>query len=230
LYGWYLPSKKAKGTLLFLHGNAGNISHRGDSLRIFHRLGLNILIIDYRGYGKSDGSPSEAGLYRDARAAWRYLTEVRGTPPGKIVLFGRSLGGAVAARLASGVQPAGVIIESSFSSARDVSRELFPMLSWLTILRYDFDAAGSLAQVHAPLLMLHSPDDEIIPYRLGRKLYAAANEPKFFQPMRGGHNTGFLQSQPEYEQALNRFLTEQVYAGAESVKGNREHKPQDQEE
>jgi fermentation-respiration switch protein FrsA (DUF1100 family) len=211
LNGWYLPAEEAQGTLLFLHGNAGNISHRGESLQIFHRLGLNVLIIDYRGYGKSTGAPSEKGMYRDARAAWDYLVKERAQQAEKIVLFGRSLGGAVAAHLAAEVKPAGVIIESSFSSARDMAKELFPVLSYLTILRYDFDAASALQKLHVPLLVMHSPEDEIIPYRLGEKLYRAANEPKFFQPMRGGHNTGFLQTQPEYEQALRRFLSQQVY-------------------
>lgn len=211
LNGWYLPAKAAKGTLLFLHGNAGNMSHRGESLQVFHRLGLNVLIIDYRGYGKSTGDPSEKGFYRDARAAWDYLLTERGQRAEEIVVFGRSLGGAVAAHLAAEVKPAGVIIESSFSSARDVAKELFPLLSYLTLLRYDFDAASALRRVHSPLLVLHSPGDEIIPYRLGEKLYRAANEPKFFHSMRGGHNTGFMQSQPEYEQVLQRFLTQQVY-------------------
>lgn len=230
VYGWYLPSKAAQGTLLFLHGNGGNISHRGESLRIFHRLGLNVLIIDYRGYGKSDGEPSEAGLYRDARAGWRYLRQERGRKPEEIVIFGRSLGGTVAARLASEVQPAGVIIESSFSSARDMAQELFPWLSYLTVIRYDFDAADALGKVHVPLLMLHSPDDEIIPYHLGRKLYQAANEPKFFQPLRGDHNSGFLQSQPEYEQTLQHFLAMQVYARVKAAAKNNGPAPQGQEE
>ncbi len=212
LHGWYLPqsgSHSGSGrTLLFLHGNGGNIAHRGDSLRLFHQLGLNVLIIDYRGYGQSEGTPDEAGMYRDARAAWRHLIEQRGARARDIVIFGRSLGGTVAARLASEVQPAGLIIESSFSSARDVARTVFPLLSHLTYLRYDFDAAAAIKQVHSPVLMMHSPEDEVIPYALGERLYRAANEPKYFHRLKGDHNTGFLQSQPAYEQVIQRFLEE----------------------
>jgi len=211
LNGWYLPQPGSKRTLLFFHGNAGNISHRGDSLRIFHRLGLNVLIIDYRGYGKSEGSPSEEGFYRDAEAAWRYLTEVRKVPAEKIVLFGRSLGGAVAARLAEKKEPAGLILESTFTSAAEMARTVFPVLSRLTLLRYEFDSLQALPSIHAPVLVIHSPDDEIIPYALGEKLYQAADKPKRFLRLKGDHNGGFLQSQPAYEQALHDFLAEAVF-------------------
>ncbi len=206
LHGWYIPREGARGTLLFLHGNAGNISHRRDSVGIFHRLGLDVLIIDYRGYGRSEGTPSEAGLYRDAAAAWRYLREVKAVPESAILIFGRSLGGAVAAQLASQVQAGGVILESSFSSAREVAEALFPLLSRLVVLRYDFPAARHIAQTRSPVLVLHSPEDELIPYATGRRLFEAAPEPKTFVPLRGDHNSGFLLSQPGYQQALGRFL------------------------
>jgi fermentation-respiration switch protein FrsA (DUF1100 family) len=206
LHGWYLPRRGAKRVLLFLHGNAGNISHRRDSLEIFHRLGLNVLIFDYRGYGRSAGRPSEPGLYRDAAAAWDYLTGTRGIDQTNIVVFGRSLGGAVAAQLSARVQPRALILESSMSSARDAARAIFPLLSRLVILRYEFDAAASLGRVTCPVLVLHSPQDEIMPFALGEKLYRAANEPKRFVPLQGDHNSGFLLSQPGYEQALASFL------------------------
>jgi fermentation-respiration switch protein FrsA (DUF1100 family) len=206
LHGWFIPHPGSRRVLLFFHGNAGNISHRGDSIRIFHRLGLSVLIIDYRGYGRSEGSPSEQGLYRDARAAWRWLTGEGGYAPEDIVVFGRSLGAAVAARLAAETDPAGLILESGFSSARDAARSIFPLISWLVIRRYDFDAARALASVRSPVLVLHSPDDEIIPYGLGRRLYEAAGEPKRFVDLRGGHNDGFLLSHPGYERALGEFL------------------------
>ncbi|MCH6572947.1 MAG: alpha/beta fold hydrolase, partial [Proteobacteria bacterium] len=121
LHGWYIPRHGSKQTLLFFHGNAGNISHRGASVEIFHRLGLNVFIFDYRGYGMSQGKPVENGLYKDARAAWRYLTKERGFDQEDIILFGRSLGGAVAAELAAEIQPGGLILESTFSSAKDVA-------------------------------------------------------------------------------------------------------------
>lgn len=206
LHGWYLPRDGARRVLLFFHGNAGNISHRRGSIEIFHRLGLNVLIIDYRGYGRSAGTASETGMYRDADAAWRHLTETRGVRETDIVVFGRSLGGAVAAELAARRHPAALILESTFSSARAASRSVFPWLSRLVVLRFDFDTAARLPAVRCPVLVLHSPDDEIIPYALGEQVFAAANEPKFFVRLRGDHNSGFLQSQPEYARALAEFL------------------------
>lgn len=215
LHGWYLPRPGARRALLFFHGNAGNLSHRGDSIAIFHRLGLAVFIIDYRGYGQSEGSPSEQGLYRDARAAWRWLSEQQGVAPADVVVFGRSLGGVVAARLAAEVRPGGLILESSFSSARDAGRALFPVLSALVFLRYGFDAAKALQSADCPVLVLHSPHDEILPYRLGRRLFEAAPEPKRFVDLRGGHNQGFLLSQPGYERALGEFLAS-LPGGSES--------------
>jgi fermentation-respiration switch protein FrsA (DUF1100 family) len=208
LHGWFIPGNDSPLTLLFFHGNAGNISHRGESIGIFHRLGLNVFILDYRGYGLSEGSPSEEGLYRDARAAWQWLTTQRGFPPQRVILFGRSLGGAVAAKLASEVSPGALILESSFSSARDAAHSLFPLLSRLVWLRYRLDAAARVRMVRAPVLVLHSPDDEIIPYRLGRRLFAAAPEPKRFVDLDGGHNNGFLVSEPRYSEALDDFLAD----------------------
>lgn len=208
LHGWYIPHPQATRTLLFLHGNGGNISHRGDSIAIFHRLGLNVLIIDYRGYGRSAGTPSEQGLYEDAAAAWRYLTEQRGIAAADIVVFGRSLGGVVAAKLAAQARPGALILESTLSSGRDFAQAVFPLLSRLIVLRYDWDTAAHVAQVRSPVLVLHSPEDEIMPYRLGEKVYAAAREPKRFVALRGDHNGGFLLSQPQYEQALADFLAE----------------------
>lgn len=208
LHGWYIPHPAATKTLLFLHGNGGNISHRGESLAIFHRLGLSILIIDYRGYGRSEGEPGEQGFYRDARAAWHYLTGQHGVKPEQIILFGRSLGGAVATDLASQVTPAALILESTFSSARDMAAHLFPLLSRVVVLRYRFASDEKVAQVTSPILMLHSPQDEVIPYPLGRRLYAAAPSPKQFVEMRGGHNDGIMQSQPLYEWSLQRFISE----------------------
>jgi fermentation-respiration switch protein FrsA (DUF1100 family) len=206
LHGWYIPHPQADNVLLFFHGNAGNISHRRESIEIFHRLGLDVYIIDYRGYGKSEGSPGEKGFYRDARAAWRFLTEAKGYTPDRIVIFGRSLGGAVAAKLASEVRARGLILESTFSSAKDFARVVFRILSRLVVIRYDFNTAGNLQQVDYPVLVLHSPDDEIMPFHLGRKVFQSANEPRHFVTMRGDHNNGFYLSQPVYEQELESWL------------------------
>ncbi|MFB1487632.1 MAG: alpha/beta hydrolase [Thiocapsa sp. C3-sup] len=206
LHGWYIPHPHATHTLLFFHGNAGNISHRGDSIAIFNRLGLSVLIIDYRGYGRSAGHPNESGLYLDALAAWDHLVEARGVDPTRILIFGRSLGASVAADLAARVPSGGVILESGFSSARDMARHLYPGLHRVLYLRFDFDAAERLSRVRSPFLVLHSPDDEIVPYTLGRKLFEAAHEPKRFIDLQGDHNSGFLTSQPDYEGSLAAFI------------------------
>jgi uncharacterized protein len=206
LHGWYIPNRESEQVLLFFHGNAGNISHRRDSIGLFHRLGLNVFIIDYRGYGKSEGKPGEQGLYKDAVAAWHYLTEEKGFDPDDVVIFGRSLGGAVAAQLAAGVEARGLILESTMSSARDFARAVFKILSRLVVVRYDFNTAQLVKSVHYPVLVLHSPEDEIMPFHLGEKIYDLANQPKHFVRMRGDHNNGFLLSQPEYQQELDRWL------------------------
>jgi hypothetical protein len=218
LHGWYVPRAGASRVLLFLHGNAGNISHRRESVEIFHSLGLAVFIFDYRGYGKSGGAPSEAGLYRDASAAWQYLTATRGFAPEDILIFGRSLGGAVAAHLASQVPAGGVILESTFSSVRDFARRELPLLSALVALRYHFDSVSAMAHVRAPVLVLHSRDDEIIPFELALRLYEAVSAPKRFVELRGDHNSGFLASRPGYDRALRQWLLS-VRAGRHPDKG-----------
>lgn len=213
LHGWYIPRQESDQVILFFHGNAGNISHRGESVAIFHRLGLNVFIFDYRGYGHSQGKPSEAGLYEDARAAWHYLTVTRGIDKANISIFGRSLGATVAAKLASETQPRVLILESAFSSARDMAKVVFPILSHVVILRFRFDTADYIRGVMSPLLVVHSPEDEIVPFQLGEKVYQAANKPKQFVAIKGDHNTGFLRSQPAYEQALEEFISSHVPKG-----------------
>lgn len=214
LHGWYIPRQGARQTVLFFHGNAGNISHRRESIEIFHQLNLNVFILSYRGYGNSEGKPDENGLYNDARSAWRYLTEDRKIQQQDIILFGRSLGGAVATALAAEVKPAGLILESTFSSAKDMAAELYPVLHWVIYLRYKFDTATRLRQVQSPVLVIHSADDEIIPFNLGQKVFNAASEPKQFVEIRGDHNGGFLLSQPQYGKALGAFIISLVGAAA----------------
>jgi len=212
LNAWYVPAVKARGTLLFFHGNAGNISHRLDSLRIFNQLGMTVLIFDYRGYGLSEGKPSEAGTQQDALAAWRYLTETRGVAPEDIVLFGRSMGAALAAWLAAQEQPGGLILESAFISAPELAAELYWWLParWLT--RFNYATRDYLAEVRSPVLVVHSPQDDIVPYRHGRELFAAAPPPKSFLELRGDHNMGFLLSGQDYIRGLDEFLTGHIDA------------------
>ena len=205
LHGWYIPKPGSDRALLFLHGNGGNISHRGDSLLIFNRLGFNVLIVDYRGYGHSGGRAGEQGLYRDAHAAWQYLLRERGFKSSEVIVFGRSLGAAVAAELGSRVMPAAVILESAFTRYSEMAALYFPALSRVAWLRYEFDTLARMPKLNMPVLVLHSRDDEIIPFAMGEQLYAAANKPKLFGEMQGDHNAAFVQSQPAYEQLIRQF-------------------------
>lgn len=202
---WYLPHPEADKTILFFHGNGGNISHRGDSIYIFHKLKLNVLIIDYPGYGDSTGQPSEEGLYQSANTAWQYLIENKKIAPKKIIIFGRSLGGAVAIDLAARVQAGGLILESTFGSVREITNILFPVISNFIYLRYSFDSLSKINNVKSPVLLIHSPDDEIIPFELGQNLFAAIQSEKEFLQIEGGHNDGFMQSIRPYMQALRNF-------------------------
>lgn len=210
LHGWFLPAGKPGPTLLFLHGNAGNISHRLDSLRIFHELGLNVFIFDYRGYGDSDGRPSETGTYRDARAAWDYLTAARGIPGNRIVLFGRSLGAAVAARLARDTGPAALILESAFTSVPAMGRTVYPWLPVGLLARIRYPTLDYVRGSRLPVLVVHSPDDEIVPFRFGETLYRAAAGPKHLLRIHGGHNDGFLVSGEQYRRGLADFIHHHV--------------------
>lgn len=206
--GWFVPVDDAQKVVLFFHGNAGNISHRLQSIKLFHELGLNVLIIDYRGYGQSEGSPSEAGTYLDAQAAWRYLTEERGFAPGQIILFGRSLGGAVAAWLAQQHPPRLLILESTFTSVPDMGVRQFPFLPVRLLARIQYDTLARLPQINAPILIIHSPDDDVIPYDHGQQLFKAANQPKAFLQLIGGHNEGFILSGNQYKAGLAAFIAE----------------------
>jgi alpha-beta hydrolase superfamily lysophospholipase len=212
LHGWYIPASQPRGTVLFLHGNAGNISYRLDSVQMFHRLGYNTLIFDYRGYGNSGGTPSEQGTYRDAEAAWRHLTEQRHIPSCRIVLFGESMGGAIAAWLAAHQKPAALVIASGFTSVPDLAHHIYPYLPvrWLARIRYD--TRKYLRTVTAPVLIAHSPEDEIVPFEHGRALFAAANPPKQFLELAGGHNDGFIFMRESWVSVLGDFLGERMDA------------------
>jgi alpha-beta hydrolase superfamily lysophospholipase len=206
LHGWYVSADQARGVVLFFHGNAGNISHRLDSIEFFHQLGFSVFIIDYRGYGRSEGKTDEQGTYRDAEAAWRHLIEARGIDPGKIVIFGRSLGASVAAWLASRTNPAALILESAFTSAPDLGRHHYWFLPVRALTRIHYDTQSYVERVSVPILVVHSADDEIVPYAHGRKLFSFANEPKAFVKLQGGHNDGFFVSRALYTEALDKFL------------------------
>jgi fermentation-respiration switch protein FrsA (DUF1100 family) len=206
LNGWYVPSDNAKYTVLFMHGNAGNITHRMESISIFNKLGLNVFIFDYRGYGKSTGSPSETGTYNDAEAAWEYLANEKNINDNEIIYFGRSLGGSVATWLATKHSPAALIVESVFSSTRKMARDLLPFMPTTFLVRYHYDSEENMKNIHCPVLVIHSKDDEIIPYKHGQTVYNAYTGPKKFLDIIGGHNGGFLMSGPLYTTGLKDFL------------------------
>lgn len=208
LDAWFVPAERRRGVLLFCHGNAGNISHRLESLAVFHELGLSTLIFDYRGYGRSTGASSEEGTYRDAAAAWLYLVKDRGVPPDQIVLFGRSLGAAVATWLATQHKPAALIVESGFTSVPALAAEVYPWLPVHWLARFRYNNLDRIAQLDVPVLVVHSREDEIIPYLHGRRLFDAARGRKQLLEIRGGHNDGFLVSGTEYSNGLDRFLSE----------------------
>ena len=210
LSGWFIPSDSARGVILFCHGNAGNISHRLESIQIFHRLGLDVFIFDYRGYGQSEGTPTEHGTYRDAEAAWRYLIEERQVNPNEIVVFGRSLGGAVASWLAQSQTPEALILESTFTSLPDIAATVYPYIPVRLLLRFKYNTAEYLARINCPLLIVHSRDDEIMPFSHGRQLFEMAKEPKKFLEITGTHNEGFITSGKYYEEGLNAFILEYV--------------------
>ena len=213
IHGWYVPHPDAQATLLFFHGNAGNLSHRLESISIFHDIGLAVFIIDYRGYGRSEGRPTERGTYRDAMAAWNYLVGERRLRPDEIIVFGRSLGGAVAAALAAKVTPAAVILESTFTSIKDLGKHYYPYLpvSWIARIHYPVDEY--IASFQCPVLVIHSNQDEVVPARLGQRLFDSAPEPKMFLPVSGDHNNGFLLSRNVYVKGIRRFL--QTYLEAQ---------------
>jgi len=206
LHGWYIPTEQSRGVLLFFHGNAGNISHRLDSIKIFHELGLDILIIDYRGYGLSSGKASEKGTYLDAQAAWDYLVNIRGVPADRMVIFGRSLGGAIGAWLGAQHTPGAMIIESSFSSGADMARRLYPFLPVRLLTRLKYPVVDYAGQLNCPVLVVHSRQDEIIPFTMGQAIYAAVKQEKKFLEIRGDHNNGFFISRDEYVSGVRDFL------------------------
>ncbi|QJB58366.1 alpha/beta hydrolase [Pseudodesulfovibrio sp. zrk46] len=213
IHAWWLPHENPRFTVLFCHGNAGNISHRLETFRIFHQLGLSVLIHDYSGYGQSEGSPSEKATRADTWAAWEWLTEEKGIDPATVVLFGRSLGGAVAAELVSeltreGVTPAGAIFESTFTSVPDMGAYMYPWLPVRQLARYRYNSAAVLQQVNIPALFAHSQEDEIVPYAIGAKLYESYPGPKSFLELRGDHNIGYLEMGEDYVNGLDRYLRE----------------------
>lgn len=212
--GWFIPvdrnTNEPAPTVLFCHGNGGDIGDWLDSVKTFYDMGLNALIFDYRGYGDSSGKPTEEGTYQDALAAWLYLTGRKGIPEKKIIVFGRSLGGSVATWLAEKVSPGALVIASTFTSAPDMAAKMFPFLPARLLCRFRYDSLSRIGNVRCPVLIAHSKDDEMIPYEHGRRLFEKANEPKQFVEMTGGHNSGGLDADPSYQEILKTFILNSV--------------------
>lgn len=206
LHGWFVPAKEARGTVLVFHGNAGNIGDRLPIIESFVRMRLNVFIVDYRGYGKSAGAPSEKGTQLDALAAWEYLDRDRGINPSSILIAGRSLGGAVACRLASQKPAGGLLLEATFTSLPDLAAKIYPYLPVRLLCRFKYDSINAIREVKCPVMVAHSPDDEMIPFSHGKKLFEAAPEPRYFQELKGRHNDGEMGLDAEYRKALEKFL------------------------
>ncbi|MFQ5716684.1 MAG: alpha/beta hydrolase [Nitrospinales bacterium] len=218
LHGWFVPARGATATLLWFHGNAGNITHRLDNILRLRPLNLNIFIFDYRGYGRSQGDPDERGLYVDSIAAYDALVHAKNIAPERLFLFGRSLGGVCAVEVASQRPAAGLILESAFTNAKDMVGTMFPFLPLGYFVKSEFDALGKIRAVRIPKLFLHGTEDRVVPYRLGRKLFEAAAEPKEFYDIRGaGHNDTYIAGGKAYFEALGQFV-KQTLAAAQGTR------------
>ena len=217
LDAWFVPAKDkdqiGKGVILFCHGNGGNIGDRVSYLPIFRDLGLSTFLFDYRGYGKSGGKPTEEGTYNDVEAAWQYLTQEKQIPPKKIIIYGESLGGAIASYLAQKISQqdsknaaSGLVLASTFTSVSDRASELYPFLPIRLLSRFSYNSRDRLPNIKIPVLIIHSTDDEIIPFSHGDRNFQAANQPKKLVKLRGDHNGGFLDSLEIYRNGLNEFI------------------------
>jgi uncharacterized protein len=212
LAGWIIPAARPPESmwLLICHGNAGNLSEFDRPVHYagLRGLGLSLLVFDYRGYGESGGFPTESGLYHDADAAYRYLREQLGVPASRIVIFGHSLGSAVAVDLASRAPSAGLIVEGALTSATDRGAELYPYIPVRWIAASRFSSLEKIGRVTVPKLFLHAQRDEVIPLAHGRRLYDAAPQPKTFIELRGGHGDAFEVDSVSYFQGIAAFLTQ----------------------
>lgn len=208
LNGWFVPGNRRDVTFLWFHGNAGNISDRVENIKLLHdHIGINIFIFDYREYGRSEGSVSEEGTYKDAEAAFAYLSSRRDVDPSRVICFGRSLGAAVAVELARRKHCAGLILETPFTSVRELASALFPFLPLGFLFRTEYDTLAGVKQVRVPVLVLHGDRDEIVPFSMGKRIFEAAHEPKEFFVIRGArHNDTYLVGGRAYFEALDCFI------------------------
>ncbi len=206
--GWFIPVKNNNGVILILHGKSGNISNRLTFLNYFSRkLGLSAFIIDYRGYGKSEGVPDEKGTYMDAEAAWNYLTAIKKIKSQDIIIFGRSLGGPIAARLAGKVDAKALILESTFTTLTELVTQLYPYLPVRKFFKYKYPTIDYLKKVNSPVLIIHSSEDDYIPYSHAMKLYSTANKPRQLLKIKGSHSINYIKSEEAYIDGIKTFLS-----------------------
>lgn len=223
LSGWYIPSFKVtleKVTekererrvpiVLIFHGNGGNISHNLEVIELFHELGLCVFIVDYRGFGESEGKPTEKGTYLDALCCWEYLLVEKKVLPKNIIIYGYSLGGAIASWLASRKNPGALILDSTFTSIKDMGAKLYPYLPVRKFFRFSYNTLEYLERVSCPVLIIHSKTDDYIPYEHGLKLFEEANHPKEFLQIYGSHIDGFVVSKEIYSKKIESFISKYI--------------------
>jgi len=206
--GWFIPAPvEAIGTVLYFHGNSRNLSYYVPRLAPFAAAGFDSFSIDYEGYGASGGTPSETNIYRDADAAWNWLTRTKGVKPGRIVVWGYSLGGAAATWCASRHEVGAVVLESTFTTIPEVGANVYPWLPVSLVSRYQFANRDRVAMIRAPILIGHGNTDQLIPFEMGQELHRVANEPKRFVEHAGDHGAGLVED-PATWSDVRRFLEE----------------------
>ena len=207
LHGWLIPASSPKHLLLFCHGNAGNISHRLDNVRLLHNMGISVFIFDYRGYGRSQGHISEKGFYQDSEAAYAVARKWAGQNGAKLVVFGRSLGGIAATHLGATKKCDGLILESTFTNMGAMASAHYPLPFAERLLKHRLNAVGEIVQVRVPILFFHGDKDRIVPIKLGRELFEAAPNPKEFVIINGaGHNDTYFVGGPDYFKKIDSFF------------------------
>ncbi len=210
---WYIPRGDAIGSVIFCHGNAGNMGDRLHTIDTLHRMGLNVLIFDYHGYGSSEGSPNEQATYDDAEAAWNWLCEVGGESPERIVIYGRSLGGAVAVELALMHGPAALVVESSFTSLVAIGQQQYPLLPISLLARNEYQSIQKVGRIRCPKFFIHGRDDELVPFENGKRLFEAAATPKQFMETPGGHNASGFTYSPKHTKKVAKFIRQSLSGG-----------------
>lgn len=210
LAAWWVPAERPRGAVVLAHGNGGNMSHRLDKVTLFHDLGYGVMAFDYRGYGASEGQPSEEGTYSDMAAAVDHAVAVRGASRARLVLYGESLGGAVAIEEAVRRPPAALIVDSSFTSVPAMANHYYPWLPARLLLRFRYDSLSRMTRLKCPVLVLHSPEDDVVPFAMGRQLFDAVPAPKDFVELVGGHNTGGLMASLTAQKEMVAFLEKVV--------------------